>query len=155
MGTYQPVWVEFFIWSWSLLRLCYGFDASGMDMMEYVNVHLLCFYNMHTESHKSCTGTEITGNRHVFASDRFVIQISRNLDAVPNSQRKRLMPGKVSPRRPVPDHIPRPPYVNSRQPAGIASGPEVHDERGIECMRASGRLAAQVLEYAGTLVKVT
>lgn len=27
--------------------------------------------------------------------------------------------------------------------------------KGIECMRASGRLAAQVLEYAGTLVKVT
>ena len=31
----------------------------------------------------------------------------------------------------------------------------MHDEEGIECMRASGRLAAQVLEYAGTLVKVT
>jgi methionyl aminopeptidase len=39
-------------------------------------------------------------------------------------------------------------------PPGIASGPEVHDKKGIECMRASGRLAAQVLQYAGTLVKV-
>ncbi|GMH06417.1 hypothetical protein Nepgr_008257 [Nepenthes gracilis] len=77
----------------------------------------------------------------------------RNLDDLPNSRRKRLRPGKVSPRRPVPAHIPRPPYVNSRKPPGIASGPEVHDESGIECMRASGRLAAQVLEYAGTLVK--
>lgn len=69
-------------------------------------------------------------------------------------KRKRLRPGKVSPRRPVPDNIPRPPYVKSRRPPGIASGPEVHDEKGIECMRASGRLAAHVLEYAGALVKV-
>ncbi|KAI9166126.1 hypothetical protein LWI28_026675 [Acer negundo] len=74
----------------------------------------------------------------------------RNLD---EKKRKKLRPGKVSPYRSVPDHILRPPYVNSRQPPGIASGPEVHDEKGIECMRASGRLAAQVLEYAGTLVK--
>lgn len=69
-------------------------------------------------------------------------------------KRLRLKPGKVSPPRPVPSHIQRPPYVNSRRPPGIASGPEVHDEKGIKCMRASGKLAAQVLEYAGTLVKV-
>lgn len=60
----------------------------------------------------------------------------------------------MSPCRPVPDGIQKPPYVNSKQPPGIASGPEVHDEKGIECMRASGLLAAKVLEYAGTLVKV-
>eukprot|EP00257_Ricinus_communis_P026514 XP_025013928.1 methionine aminopeptidase 1D, chloroplastic/mitochondrial isoform X2 [Ricinus communis] len=77
----------------------------------------------------------------------------RNEDEGTNNKRKRLRPGKISPCRPVPNHIQRPPYVNSRQPPGIASGPEVHDERGIECMRASGKLAAQVLEYAGTLVK--
>ncbi|XP_073122411.1 methionine aminopeptidase 1D, chloroplastic/mitochondrial isoform X3 [Henckelia pumila] len=69
------------------------------------------------------------------------------------STRKCLKPGKVSPRRSVPDHIQTPPYVRSKKPPGIASGPEVHDEKGIECMRASGRLAAQVLQYAGTLVK--
>jgi len=87
-------------------------------------------------------------------SNIFVIEISRNLDEVPNAERQRLRPGKLSPRRPVPDHIPRPPYVNSRQSPGIASGAEVHDENGIECMRFSGKLAAQVLQYAGTLVKV-
>ncbi|CAN6562987.1 unnamed protein product [Malus baccata var. baccata] len=76
----------------------------------------------------------------------------RNVDTVVN-KRKRLRPGKISPQRPVPDHIPSPPYVKSKKSPGIASGPEVHDEKGIECMRASGRLAAQVLEYAGTLVK--
>lgn len=81
--------------------------------------------------------------------------ICRNLDELPNTKRKPLRRGKLSPRRPVPDHITKPPYVNSRSPPGIASGPEVHDEEGIECMRASGKLAAKVLEYAGTLIKVT
>lgn len=63
---------------------------------------------------------------------------------------KRLRPGKISPKRFVADHISRPPYVKSKKPL-----PEVHDEKGMECMRACGRLAAQVLESAGTLVKVT
>ncbi|KAI6668345.1 hypothetical protein NL676_016171, partial [Syzygium grande] len=76
----------------------------------------------------------------------------RNGD-VADGKCKRLRPGKISPLRPVPDHILRPPYIGSRQPPGIASGPEVHDEKGIECMKASGKLAAQVLEFAGTLVK--
>ncbi|KAK3412158.1 hypothetical protein EUGRSUZ_I00937 [Eucalyptus grandis] len=78
---------------------------------------------------------------------------NRRNEDVADGKRKRLRPGKISPCRPVPDHILRPPYVGSRQPPGIASGPEVHDEKGIECMRASGKLAAQVLEFAGTLVK--
>lgn len=77
----------------------------------------------------------------------------RNVDESPNNKRKRLRPGKLSPRRPVPDHIQKPPYVASKQAPGIISGFEVHDEKGMDCMRASGRLAAQVLEYAGTLVK--
>lgn len=81
--------------------------------------------------------------------------IHRNEDDSSKNKRKPLQPGKVSPRLPVPDHILKPPYVNSKQPPGIASGPELHDEKGIECMRASGRLAAQVLEYAGTLVNVS
>ncbi|KAL0912383.1 hypothetical protein M5K25_018350 [Dendrobium thyrsiflorum] len=78
----------------------------------------------------------------------------RNSELSSNSQRKRLQPGKVSPCLHVPDHIPKPPYVMYRQSPGISSGPEIHDVGGIECMRASGRLAAQVLEYAGTLVKM-
>ncbi|KAE8655144.1 Methionine aminopeptidase 1D [Hibiscus syriacus] len=76
-----------------------------------------------------------------------------NLGEVPNSKRKRLRPGKLSPHRPVPKHIKGPPYVKTQMAPGIVSGPEVHDLKGIEHMRASGRLAAQVLNYAGTLVK--
>lgn len=83
-----------------------------------------------------------------------MVIIRNNLDEVPDGKRKRLRPGKLSPRRLVPNHIKRPPYVKTRTAPGIASGPEVHDLKGIEHMRASGRLAAQVLNYAGTLVKV-
>ncbi|CAK9167137.1 unnamed protein product [Ilex paraguariensis] len=96
------------------------------------------------------------GSKHVS------MQLSRTLSGLtdllfnrrfPNSERKRLRPGKLSPRRPVPDNIPKPPYVSTRQPPGIAKGPQVHDEKGIDCMRASGNLAAQVLQYAGSLVQ--
>lgn len=68
--------------------------------------------------------------------------------------RRRLRPGKVSPHLSVPNHIQRPPYANSRQRPHMSNGPEIHDEKGIECMRASGKLAAQVLKFAGTLVNV-
>ena len=86
--------------------------------------------------------------------DSLMVIIRTNLDEVPNSKRKRLRPGKLSPCRPVPNHIQRPPYVKTRMAPGIAGEPEVHNLKGIECMRASGRLAAKVLNYAGTLVKV-
>lgn len=65
----------------------------------------------------------------------------------------RLYPGKVSPRLAVPEHILKPPYVNSRYVPEVASGSQIHDAEGIACMRDSGQLAARVLEYAGTLVK--
>ncbi|KAL1188904.1 Methionine aminopeptidase 1D, chloroplastic/mitochondrial [Cardamine amara subsp. amara] len=77
----------------------------------------------------------------------------RDVDEVIDGKRKRLRPGTVSPRRPVPEHITKPPYVESPKPPGISSGLEIHDKKGIESMRASGRLAAMVREYAGTLVK--
>ncbi|TVU28613.1 hypothetical protein EJB05_20136 [Eragrostis curvula] len=77
----------------------------------------------------------------------------RSGDDTPENNPTRLRPGKVSPRLSVPNHIQRPPYVDSRQRPRVNNGPEIHDEKGIECMRASGRLAAQVLKFAGTLVK--
>lgn len=65
----------------------------------------------------------------------------------------KLKPGKVSPQLPVPQHIQKPPYVNSRFLPEVAQGSQIHDAEGIACMRASGQLAARVLDYAGTLVK--
>ncbi|KAL7611170.1 hypothetical protein Lser_V15G12770 [Lactuca serriola] len=78
---------------------------------------------------------------------------NRNTDEFQDMTQKRLKPGKLSPKRLVPDHIRKPPYVDSMKPPGISSGPQIHDEKGIECMRAAGNLAARVLQYAGTLVK--
>ncbi|GAB2234175.1 hypothetical protein Droror1_Dr00003413 [Drosera rotundifolia] len=64
-----------------------------------------------------------------------------------------LRPGKVSPPLPVPAKIPRPPYVGSSELPELSRQFQIHDSEGIERMRAACRLAARVLEYAGTLVR--
>eukprot|EP01018_Ginkgo_biloba_P029086 Gb_15552 [translate_table: standard] len=69
------------------------------------------------------------------------------------NKRAKLKPGKVSPRLSVPEHILKPPYVNSIHMPDFVNGSQIHDAEGIACMRASGELAARVLEHAGTLVK--
>jgi methionyl aminopeptidase len=55
-----------------------------------------------------------------------------------------LVPGVVSPRRPVPADIPRPEYVDQPAPAPY-TGPEVKDAETIEHMRVASRIAAQAL----------
>lgn len=69
-------------------------------------------------------------------------------------KRPPLRRGRVSPHLPVPDHIPRPPYVGSDILPEIASEHQVHDYEGIAKMRAAGELAARVLNFAGTMVRV-
>lgn len=78
----------------------------------------------------------------------------RELGVTKLRRRPPLKRGKVSPRLPVPDHILRPPYVGSDILPEISSEHQSHDSEGIACMRAAGELAARVLNYAGTLVKV-
>eukprot|EP00899_Mesostigma_viride_P026322 jgi/Mesvir1/6875/Mv09043-RA.1 len=68
--------------------------------------------------------------------------------------RKRLKPGKVSPPLVVPSHIPRPSYADTGVPPPWNESPQIHGKKGIQKMRAAGKLAAQVRDYAGTLVKV-
>lgn len=70
------------------------------------------------------------------------------------NKRPALSRGKVSPHLPVPDHIPKPPYVDSNILPEIASEYQIHDSEGIARMRAACELAARVLNFAGTLVKV-
>ncbi|XP_073296241.1 methionine aminopeptidase 1D, chloroplastic/mitochondrial [Primulina huaijiensis] len=121
-------------------------DRRHLPLIYAASVHRLLRFNpgrSHASMEVSRTFSGITN----------LLFNQRSTEESTNSTWKRLKPGKVSPRRPVPEHIQTPPYVKSKKPPGIASGPEVHDEKGIECMRASGRLAAQVLQYAGTLVK--
>jgi methionyl aminopeptidase len=70
-------------------------------------------------------------------------------------RRPPLRRGKVSPRLPVPDHIPKPPYVGSNLLPEISSEYQIHDSEGIACMRAACELAARVLDNAGKLVRVS
>src|SRR6188768_1283473 len=64
----------------------------------------------------------------------------------------RVLPGVVSPMRPVPAGILRPPYADSgivnRQPEPRVKSPEV-----LERMRRAGAVAAEVLRLAGEKVQ--
>ena len=62
-----------------------------------------------------------------------------------------VAPGVVSPRRPVPDRIVRPEYVDRPSPERFA-GSEVKDAGTIERMRVAGRLAARARDLVGSHV---
>ncbi len=62
-----------------------------------------------------------------------------------------IAPAAISPRRPVPDSIPRPEYVDRPAPAPF-TGSEVKDAETIEKIRAASRLAAQARELVGAHV---
>ncbi|KAL1206215.1 Methionine aminopeptidase 1C, chloroplastic/mitochondrial [Cardamine amara subsp. amara] len=64
-----------------------------------------------------------------------------------------LICGEVSPRLLVPDHIPKPSYVESIESPKISSEYQIPDSIGIVKMKKACELAARVLNYAGTLVK--
>ncbi|XP_028201712.1 methionine aminopeptidase 1B, chloroplastic-like isoform X3 [Glycine soja] len=82
------------------------------------------------------------------------IRREREVRVVPKfKKRPPLRRGRVSPHLPVPDHIPRPPYVGSDILPEIASEHQIHDSEGIAKMRAAGELAARVLNFAGTMVR--
>jgi len=62
-----------------------------------------------------------------------------------------LAPAAISPRRPVPESIVRPDYVDRPAPAPY-DGPEVKDASTIERMRVAGRIAAQALDAIGAAI---
>ena len=62
-----------------------------------------------------------------------------------------VVPGVISPMRPVPAHIPRPEYVGQPGPERF-TGSEVKDTETIEKMRVASRLAAQARELVGSHV---
>lgn len=94
----------------------------------------------------SSTGTIAKGRRGL--SELLSIR-----DSPEESSRTRLKPGTVGPEREVPAHIPRPPYAANYDNPGWTNAVEVHDEEGLKKMRAACKLAAQVLQHAGTRVK--
>ena len=62
-----------------------------------------------------------------------------------------VAPHEVSPRRPVPAGITRPEYVDRPRPQAF-TGSEVKDAETIERMRVAGRLAAQAMEAAASVI---
>ena len=62
-----------------------------------------------------------------------------------------IAPAAISPRRPVPDSIPRPEYVDKPAPAPF-TGSEVKDDETIERIRVACRLAAQARDVVGAHV---
>jgi len=62
-----------------------------------------------------------------------------------------VIPGTISPRRPVPANIARPEYVDQPNPAPF-TGSEVKDAETIEKMRIAGKLAAQARDLVGSAV---
>jgi methionyl aminopeptidase len=67
------------------------------------------------------------------------------------SRSRVLTPGRISPRRPVPDSIARPEYVDRPGPTPY-TGSEVKDPETIERMRVAGRIAADALAEVGRAV---
>ncbi len=62
-----------------------------------------------------------------------------------------LRPGTISPYRPVPEGIPRPPYAETGDP-GPEEEPDIKTADVIERMRIAGRKAAEILQIAGDAV---
>jgi methionyl aminopeptidase len=62
-----------------------------------------------------------------------------------------IRPGRVSPTRPVPAHIPRPPYAETGVPVRRAES-HVRTPEVIERMRVAGRAAAEILQTVGAAV---
>jgi methionyl aminopeptidase len=62
-----------------------------------------------------------------------------------------IAPGVISARRPVPEHIPRPEYVDRPGPERF-TGSEVKDAETIEKIRVAARLAAQARDLVGSHV---
>ena len=67
---------------------------------------------------------------------------------MPKDPAGHLLAGRISPRRPVPDSIPRPEYVGKPGPARDGRG-DVYTPDEIEAIRESGRIAAMAIALVG------
>jgi methionyl aminopeptidase len=71
---------------------------------------------------------------------------------MPKDASGHLVPGRVSPVRPVPAGIPRPEYVGRPAPTRSDLG-DVYTPGEIERIRAAGRIAARAIEAAGAAIR--
>jgi methionyl aminopeptidase len=80
------------------------------------------------------------------------IYCARTLQGVSTTIRQPLTPGRISPRRPVPQSIQRPEYVDRPTPAPF-TGSDIQTPETIEAMRVAGRIAANALQEVGRNVR--
>lgn len=71
---------------------------------------------------------------------------------MPKDSAGHLIPGRVSPVRPVPSSIARPEYVGRKAPAPF-TGMDVYTPEEVELIRESGRIAAQAIALVGESVR--
>ncbi len=71
---------------------------------------------------------------------------------MPKDSAGHLIPGRVSPLRPVPPRIDRPEYVGRREP-DERGGTDVYSPERIADIRESSRIAAQALAWVGEHVR--
>ncbi|SEA74313.1 type I methionyl aminopeptidase [Leifsonia sp. 21MFCrub1.1] len=71
---------------------------------------------------------------------------------MPKDSAGHLIPGRVTPMRPVPSRIARPEYVGRPGPAPYTRG-DVYTPDEVELIRESGRIAAQAIERVGEAVR--
>ncbi|KAI7733639.1 hypothetical protein M8C21_028582 [Ambrosia artemisiifolia] len=110
--------------------------AERLGAARDVGVAERCFYRWLCANGSSLDASDRAGIS--FDAPYLMLKQTYGSEKTVRKRKKNPFPGKLYPRRPVPDHILKPPCVTSKKPPGIASGPEVHDEKGIECMRAFG-----------------
>ena len=72
-------------------------------------------------------------------------EIGRKLEVMPRSAQGFLMPGKISPRLGVPEHIEKPEYVGKKAPSTNKLGDKYSSEE-IQKIREASKLAAEALE---------
>ncbi|MFD1713735.1 type I methionyl aminopeptidase [Amnibacterium flavum] len=71
---------------------------------------------------------------------------------MPRDSQGHLVPGRISPRRAVPQSIGRPEYVGKAAPAAYA-GSDVVSPETVESIRSAGRIAAQALQAVEAAVR--
>ncbi len=71
---------------------------------------------------------------------------------MPKDANGHLLPGRISPARPVPRHIVRPEYVGKAGPKPF-DGSDVYPSETIDRIRNAGRIAAQAIDAVGARIR--
>jgi len=88
------------------------------------------------------------GSRAQVVPELVLSIFGHKLDPMPKDSAGHLLPGPVSPTRPVPARIPRPEYVGRPAPARF-TGSDIYPAARIELIREAGRIAAEAIEAVG------